>query len=125
MGLEQVRNEAKGESATRQFAALLAEADRRRQAGLLSALADRRTPPLGQRLWRSWAVAKTRQFAWLRSGPWGGSGQRPHLELLAPLTTSDTKAENVAARASLVRLQSEGLAPAIVRENLATAQRVA
>src|SRR5262245_43277097 len=41
LGLEQVRNEAKGEAATKQFAAQLGKLPAEGQIGLLSALADR------------------------------------------------------------------------------------
>ena len=127
VGLEQVRTEAKGAAATNQFAAQLPKLPPEAQVGLLSALADRgdrAARPAVLALYQSASAEPVKVAAIEALGP---LGETADLKLLIPLLSAPAKAEQAAARASLVRLQGEDVAAAIATESKQgpTPQRVA
>lgn len=116
LGLEQVRSEAKGSSATTQFAAQLGKLPPEAQVGLLSALADRgdaAARPAVLELLAGSREAPVRVAAIAALGPLGEPADiRPLVELLS----SPSEAEQSASRASLIRLRGESVAAGIVAE---------
>ena len=115
VGLEQVREQAKGPTATRRFAALLPKLSPEAQIGLLDALADR-----GDRAARPAVVGMLKsedplvRTAAIRAlGPLGEAGDVP--SLISALA-KPAGPENTAAAAALVRLSGPAVNPAIVAE---------
>lgn len=116
LGFEQVRTEAKGEEATRQFAALLTTLPPDGQVGLLSALADR-----GDRVARPAVLDRfekapddgVKVAALTALGYLGEAADVPLL--VAQLSAAD-ETRKAAARASLVRLAGEEVPSTIVAE---------
>ncbi|MCE9548305.1 MAG: HEAT repeat domain-containing protein [Planctomycetia bacterium] len=116
LGLDQVRTEAKGTAATKQFAALLPKLSPEAQAALLSALADR-----GDAAARPAVVAilseshddAVRPAAILALGALGDPSDAAQL---ARLAIAESKAEQKAARKSLVRLRGDKANGAIAAE---------
>ncbi len=117
VGLEQVRTEAKGAAATKQFAAQLSKLPPDAQVGLLSALAergDRAARPAVLELYKSTNDEVVKLAAISALGP---LGEKEDLKLLVSLLSSTSLAEQAAARASLVRLQGDGVATAIAADS--------
>ena len=116
LGLEQVRTEAKGAAATRQFAAQLPKLPADAQVGLLSALADRSDtaarPAVVELLGKS-RDEEVRVAAIKALGPLGQQGD---LGVLIPLLAGRSEAEKAAARRSLEKLQGKETDEAIARE---------
>ena len=116
IGFEQVRSEAKGEAATKQFAAQLKELSPEAAVGLLSALADR-----GDQAAREEIIAlldasdnASIRVAGIRSlGALGGADDAARI---VEIITSGPEAEQQAAKVSLVNLQGSGVAQAIVQQ---------
>jgi hypothetical protein len=116
VGLQQVREGAKGEAATRQFAGLLAKLAPDAQAALLDALGDR-----GDKAARPSVLEmlKSREepvrAAALRA--LGALGDADDVPLLARSLASPAAPEKAAARASLTRLRGQAAGAAIVEES--------
>jgi HEAT repeat protein len=113
VGLEQVRSDAKGQGATRQFAALLPKLPPDAQAGLLSALADRGDVAARPAVEELLAASHDEPVRVAAIAALGFLGEQADLRFLLPLLSADSKAEKSAARAALVRLRGEGVPPAI------------
>lgn len=113
LGLQQIREEAPGEAATKRFAALVTELAPEGQAELLEALGDRQDaaarPAVLQMLESEEEAVRA---AAIRAV--GGLGGEADVPLLANSTTAAAAAERLAARESLVRLRGEGVDAAIV-----------
>ncbi len=114
LALEQVRGEAKGEAATKQFAGLLPSLPPKTQAALIDALAER-----GDKAARPAVVSlldsreePVRTAAVRALGPLGEAADVPRLAGF--LSTAGP--EQSAAAASLTRLAGDGVHPAIVAE---------
>jgi HEAT repeat protein len=113
VGLEQIRGEAKGETATKAFAAQLPKLSADAQIGLLSALADR-----GDRAARPAVVellqAKPAEPVKLAAiEALGALGDVGDLSLLLPGLSAESKGEQAATRAALIRLEGDQVARAI------------
>ena len=115
LGLQQVREEAKGPAATRKFAALLPTLPPDAQVGLLDALADRgdaaACPGVREMLNKRESPIR---LAALRA--LGALGERADVSLLTKTLAAGEESEKAAARASLVRLQGPEINAAIVAE---------
>ena len=114
VGLQQVREGAKGPAATRRFAALLPKLTADAQAGLLDALGDRgdaAARPAAREAIKS-PEEPVRCAALRALGPLGQAADVP---LLAPWLATPGP-EKAAARASLVRLHGQDVNAAIVAE---------
>ena len=114
LGLQQVRDAAKGPAATRRFAALLAKLEPEAQAGLLDALADRGDPTArGSVLEMLASPAEEVRVAALRAvGSLGTAADVPRLvEALAKPPGAEAT-----AKASLVRLRGEAVSRTIAAE---------
>jgi HEAT repeat protein len=115
VGLQQVREEAKGPEATKKFAALLPKLSVDAQAGLLDALgdrADKSARPAVVAMLKSPDEA-VRAAALKALGSLGAGEDVP--VLAKSLTTAG--AEKTAAKAALVRLRGEGINATIVGES--------
>ncbi|MGD0896949.1 MAG: HEAT repeat domain-containing protein [Thermoguttaceae bacterium] len=115
LGLEQVREAAKGEAATRRFAALLPKLPPDGQAALLAALGtrgDKAARPSVLDMLKS--PEEPVRLAAIRSlGPLGETADVP---LLAQLLAAASAPQKAAARASLVQLTGAPVGPVIVGE---------
>jgi len=111
LGLQQIREEAPGEGATKRFAALLTDLPADGQAELLEALGDRQDatarPAVLEMLESKEEAVRAAAIRAL-----GGLGDEADVALLAKNTTA--VAERAAARESLVRLRGKGVDAAIV-----------
>jgi HEAT repeat protein len=109
LALEQIRTEAKGESATKKFAAQLKSLPPEIQVGLLSALADRgdkaaKTAVLEALKNNTSVEAKVAAIEAI-----GHLGDAGDLALLMQLLDGGSKAEQEAARKSLVRMPGDAV----------------
>jgi HEAT repeat protein len=116
LALEQVRTQAKGEAATKLFAAELSKLPADAQVGLLSALADR-----GDRAARTAVVdlLKSNKDEAVRVASiaaLGPLGKTDDVALLTDLLDDDAKTIAPAARKSLVRLIDDGAGEAVAAE---------
>ena len=114
LGLQQVRDEAKGPEATKQFAALLPKLPPESQAALLDALGgrgDRVARPAALKMLKS-PDAQVQTAAMRALGPLGEAADVP---LFTPWLTAATS-EKAAARESLARLRGPDVNAAIVAE---------
>jgi HEAT repeat protein len=121
VGLQQVREQAKGSAATKRFAALLPKLPPDAQAGLLDALGDRGDPsarPAVLDILKSGDHladgARPVRAAALRA--LGSLGEADDVPLLAQSLTAAPGPEKAAARASLIRLRGQAVNAAIVAE---------
>jgi len=112
LGLQQVREELKGEAATRRFAALLPKLAPEAQAELLIALGDR-----GDRAARAAVLdalnsdaAAIRTAALRALGPLGEADDIPRI---APRLTTGPAAERAAAKKCLEQMSGEAISPAV------------
>ncbi len=112
VGLEQVREQAKGAAATERFAALLPKLSPEAQVGLLGALAER-----GDAAARPAAVAalasREEPVHLAAIAALGPLGQAADVPPLVQLLIGGSKAEKKAARASLVRLPGRAVSTAV------------
>ncbi len=113
IGLEQVRSEAKGPAATRQFAALLPKMPAEAQVGLLSALADRGDGAVRPAVLERLAASHEEPVRVAAIQALGLLGEPGDLATLVRSLASDSKAERAAARASLVSLRGDEVPAAI------------
>ena len=115
VGLQQVREAAKGPAATKQFAALLPKLAPEAQAGLLDALGDRGDKAARPALLE---MLKSREeqvrAAALRA--LGALGDADDVPLLAQSLAAAAGPEKTAARASLTRLRGQAVNAAILAE---------
>jgi HEAT repeat protein len=116
LGFEQVRTEAKGEAATKRFAAHLSKATPEVQAGLLGALADRGDKAALPAVLELLSASRDESVRVAAIGAVGTLGELANLPLFMRLLASNSKAEQAAARASLVRLRGEKVPAAIAAE---------
>jgi HEAT repeat protein len=114
VGLQQVREEAPGEAATKKFAALLPKLPPDARAGLLEALGDRgdvAARPAVLEILGGDQEEAVRAAALKALGALGGAADVP---LLAGKAAADSRLEKGAARLSLVRLRGDDVNRAIV-----------
>jgi HEAT repeat protein len=112
-GLDQIRTGAKGEAATRQFAAQLPKLSADAQAGLLGALADRGDVTARPAVVELLKATHEEPVKVAAIGALGAVGDERDLPLLLSFLSSDSKTEKSAARAALVRLRGEGVSSTI------------
>lgn len=126
LGLEQVRTEAKGAAATRQFAAQLPKLRADVQAELLRALADRGDSAARPAVVDLLAASQDAQVRLAAIEALGFLGQESDSQLLLQLLKNGSAAEQSAARTALTRLTGESVGRAIVAEikQAGAAQRV-
>ena len=116
VGLQQVREQAKGPAATKQFAALLPKLAPDAQTGLLDALADRgdraARPAVLEMLKSSDPAVRTAALRAL-----GSLGETADVALLVQTLAANAGPEKAAARTALTRLQGTTVVAAIVTES--------
>ncbi|MGE0536398.1 MAG: HEAT repeat domain-containing protein [Pirellulales bacterium] len=113
LGLDQVRTEAKGPVATRQFAARLPELAPAAQVGLLSALADRGDPVAKPAVLDLLHSTRDKEVRVAAIAALGSLGDIDDVAVLLSLLSSVEADDQAAARASLVRLRGEEVPAAI------------
>lgn len=116
LGLEQVRTEAKGAAATKRFAAELPKLPADAQAGLLRALADRGDVAARPAVLDMLKTSREEPVRVAAISAIGALGDEADLKQLVQLLADGSKAEQSAARASLVRLRGAAVPAAIAAE---------
>ncbi len=116
MGLEQVRTSAKGEAATRQFAALLPKLAPAARVGLIRALADRGDPGARPALLALLASDRDESVRVATIEALGKLGGPSELPMLLKLLATGSQAEQIAARKSLERLPGQEVGPMIAQQ---------
>jgi HEAT repeat protein len=116
LGLEQVRTAAKGQAATRQFAAQLPKLPPDAQVGLLAALADRGDGAARPAVWDILASSRNEPVRVAAIEAIGRLGEPTDLPLLMRLLREAAPDEKAAARTSLTRLPGESVPTAIAAE---------
>jgi len=126
LGLEQVRTEAKGPAATRQFAAQLPSLPAEVQAALLRALADRGDPAARPAVVDLFAAGPDAAVRLAAIEALGSLGDPDDARLLLRLLAEGAPAEQAAARTALTRLPGESVSTAVAAEmsRAGAAQRV-
>ncbi len=113
LGLQQVREEAPGEAATKKFAELLPTLSTEGQAGLLEALGDRGDEAAKATIVESLnSEEEAIRAAALRA--LGALGDASDVHILAQKAADESAVESTAARQSLVKLRGEDINRAIV-----------
>lgn len=116
VGLEQVRTQAKGQEATRQFAAQLPKLAPDAQVGLLRALAERGDAAARPAVVDLLAKSNVEPVRIAAIEALGLLGESADLPLLVRLLASGAAGEQAAARTSLVDLRGEDVSPALAAE---------
>ncbi len=116
LGLEQVRTEARGQAATRQFAAQLPKLPPDVQAALLGALADRGDPAARPAVVDLLAASPDAAVRLAAIGALGLLGEPADARLLLRLLTVGSPAEQLAARTALTRLPGEPVSATVAAE---------
>jgi HEAT repeat protein len=116
LGLEQVRTEAKGEAATRRFAAQLPKLPADAQVGLLRALADRGDKAARPAVFDMLKTKRDESVRVAAIAALGGLGEKADLRLLLELLAEGPKAEQDAARTNLVGMRGDAISAAIAAE---------
>ncbi|MEX0585937.1 MAG: HEAT repeat domain-containing protein [Pirellulales bacterium] len=116
LGFEQVRTGAKGQAATKLFAAQLAKLPADAQAGLISALADRGDAAARPAVLEALATSRDEAVRVAAIGALGPLGEAADVPRLAAILGSGPPSEKQTARASLVRLAGDSAAKEIVSE---------
>jgi len=116
LGLEQVRSEAHGEAATRQFAAQLPKLPPDVQIALLNALADRGDAAARSAILDLVAASQDEPVRIAAIQALSFLGESTDLRLLLQYLTEGSAAEQAAARASLARLPGESVSKALAAE---------
>ena len=120
MAFEQVRTELKGQKVTERLAAMLADLPTDAKVGLLSALADRgdraARPAVLKLITAEGVAGHGKPVSVAAIEALGYLGESGDTELLIRLLAEGSDAQKTAARASLVRLQGEGVLAAIVAQ---------
>ncbi len=114
LAFEQVRSEVPGETATRLFAAELSKLSPEAQVGLLSALADRGDKAARTSVLALVSASRDESVRAAAIGALGFLGEPADAPLLVDRLAKGSKAEQAAARASLVRLPGEAVPGSIV-----------
>jgi HEAT repeat protein len=109
VGLDQVRNEAKGTAATKQFAAQLPKLNAAEQAGLLSALADRGDTAALPAVIELLPTSRDETVRAAAVGAVGSLGTAADLPLLLKSLADGSAAEKAAARAAIGRLRGDAV----------------
>ena len=109
VGLDQVRNEAKGATATKQFAAQLPKLNAAEQAGLLSALADRGDAAALSAVIELLPTSRDEAVRAAAVSAVGSLGGAAELPLLLKSLVDGAAAEKAAARAAIERLRGEAV----------------
>jgi hypothetical protein len=121
LGFEQVRTAAPGAEATKQFAAALPKLSPEAQAGLITALADRKDPAAFPAVRTMIAKAQDESVRVAAIRAIGSLGNVDDICTLVHLTASPSKAVKAAAIDSLVRLPGKETALSIAAASDATA----
>lgn len=116
LGLEQVRTEAKGSAATRQFAAQLPKLPSGVQAALLRALADRGDPAARPAVVELLATSQDAEVRLAAIGALGFLGEPADARLLLSLLTEGSAAEQTSARTALTHLPGESVSATVAAE---------
>lgn len=116
VGLEQVRNEAKGEAATKEFASQLPQLSSEVQTLLLSALADRGDAAARPAVLELLSKSAEEPVRVAAIGALGSLGSVADAPQLVKLLGAESKPVAAAARASLIRLPGEATPAAITTE---------
>jgi HEAT repeat protein len=116
LGLEQVRTEAKGQAATRQFAAQLPKLPAAVQAELLGALADRGDDAARPAVVELLAASQDANVRLAAIDAVGMLGESADVPLLLRLLTGGSAAEQAAARTALTRLSGPTVSPLLAAE---------
>ncbi len=116
LAFEQVRSEAKGQAATKQFAAQLPKLSPDAQVGLLRALANRGDTAARPNVLDMIANSRNETVKAAAIGALSTLGEPPDARLLVRLLAAGSKAEKAAARQSLIRLRGESAPAAIAKE---------
>ncbi len=126
LGLEQLRTEAKGQAATKQFAAQLPNLPADGQVALVRALSDRGDAAARPAVLELLDADGEESVRVAAIEALGSLGELADLQILLKLLTDGSQAEQAAARSSLTHLPDESLSKAIVAEmqGLPTALRV-
>ncbi len=114
VAFEQVRTEAKGEAATKLFAAELAKLGPEAQVGLLAALAARGDVAARPQVLETLSAVDDEAVKVAAVYLLGTLGEGGDVPLLAQLLSGGPNPISVAARASLVQVPGEGVSKAIV-----------
>jgi HEAT repeat protein len=109
LGLEQVRTETKGAAATQRFAAELPKLPTDAQAGLLRALAERGDAAARPAVLDMLKTSREEPVRVAAISAIGALGEEADLKQLVQLLTDASKAEQTAARGSLVRLRGDSV----------------
>lgn len=116
LGLEQVRTEAKGPAATRQFAAQLPQLPPDVQIALLGALADRGDPAARPAVVERLAASQEATVRLAAIAALGVLGEPADARALLRLLTDGSPAEQAAAQTALTRLPGEAVAISVAAE---------
>ena len=116
VGLDQVRTEAKGAAATKQFAAQLPKLMPAAQAALLSALADRGDAAARPAVLELLTASKDESVRVAAIAAIGALGGADDLPVLLKSLAGGSTVEKAAARASLEKLRGEAVPGAIAAE---------
>ena len=116
LGLEQIRTQAKGEAATRQFAAQLPQLPPDVQVGLLSALTDRRDAAARPAIVALLGASHDEPVRLAAIQALGFLGGPADLPLLLPLLSAGSAAEQAAVQISLTRMPGESIARLLASE---------
>jgi len=115
LGLQQVRTEAKGQAATKRFAAVLPKLPPEAQVGLLTALGERGDPAA-----RSAVIemldSQEESVRAAAIGALGALGGLSDVSVLVRKLTASTESEKAAAQQALARLRGQGVNAAIAAE---------
>lgn len=124
VGLEQVRNEAKGAEATKLFAVQLPKLDPVAQVGLLSALADRGDVAARPAVLDLLATSRDESVRAAALASLGKLGSVADVSLLMKSLTADSDVQRSAAQRSLVQLRGETVSKSLAKEAVAAAPPV-
>jgi len=114
IGLDLVRDELKGEEATKQLVGLLPEMSDEAKVGLISALADRGDKAARSAILQLLTSDSAEPIRVAAFQALGFLGEAADVNLLIETLTGSSEPEVKAARASLVDLKGEGVSAAIV-----------
>jgi len=116
LAFDQIRTECKGQAATERFAAELAKLPPDGQVGLLTALGERGDPAARATVLDMLANSSDESVQAAAINALGFLGEAADTKQLVQSLSADSEAVKAAARASLVRLQGDGVQEAIVAE---------
>jgi len=114
VGLDQIRTEARGEAATKRFAAELPKLPTEAQVALVSALADRGDAAARPAVLSLLDGKRDEPVRVAALDALGRLGEPADLQILINALAANSKNERVAARASLVRLRGDAVPKAMI-----------